>query len=85
MIAESTSRDLCPQVVGTTDDGEILRDAIPLKGASLSAYLKAMTSLLVGEGDRRRARVELPRGKTTDEDEEAAVVALDEYQRRFTS
>ena len=29
----------------------------PMKGASLAAYLKAMTALMVSEGDRRRERV----------------------------
>ncbi|GAB3209787.1 hypothetical protein GCM10027294_25580 [Marinactinospora endophytica] len=83
LLAESISRDLSPQVVGTTESGEILRDTIPLKGASLSAYLKGMSSLLVTEGDRRRARVELQRGTAVDDDEDAAVVAIDEWQSKF--
>ena len=63
LIAESISRDLGEQVVGVTPGGDILRDFIPMKGASLSAYLKAMGSLLVTEGDRRRLRIELEREK----------------------
>lgn len=61
LIAESLSRDLDEQVVGITDDGQVVRDTIPMKGASLSAYLKAMTVLLVTEGDRRRAKMEIER------------------------
>jgi hypothetical protein len=61
LIAESMSRDLSPQVVGTTERGEILRDTIPLKGASLAAYLKAMASLGMTEADRRRMQIELER------------------------
>jgi hypothetical protein len=65
LMAESISRDLMPQFVGfrTTgrDETEAEYAAIPLKGASLSAYLKAMTDLLVTEGARRRASVELQR------------------------
>lgn len=62
LIAESISRDLKPQVVGVNEEsGEPVMAVIPMKGASLSAYLKAMTALLVTEGDRRRARIELER------------------------
>lgn len=71
VVAESMSRDLMPQVVGTTESGEILRDTIPLKGASLSAYLRAFSVLLVTEGDRRRVQVELQR---VEEDPEGARV-----------
>ncbi|OLT27793.1 hypothetical protein BJF83_17375 [Nocardiopsis sp. CNR-923] len=84
LIAESISRDLSPQVVGVTDDGEVVRDTIPLKGASLAAYLKAMSALLVTEGDRRRARAELTRTTAVDEDEEAAVVAINGWKDRLS-
>lgn len=83
LIAESISRDLSDQVVGITDEGDVVKDKIPLKGASLSAYLKAMGNLLVTEGDRRRARAELTRSTQVDQDEEAAVVAIDEWTARF--
>src|SRR5690348_3275984 len=45
LIAESISRDLEEQFVGFTEDGDIIRERLPLKGASLAAYLKAMTAL----------------------------------------
>jgi hypothetical protein len=62
LIAESLSRDLKPQFVGISEaTGEPIIETIPMKGASLAAYLKAMTALLVTEGDRRRARLELER------------------------
>lgn len=66
LMCESIDRDLKPQVVGITETGEVIRDVIPLKGASLSAYIKMMTSLLMTEGDRRRARIELERQKAKD-------------------
>jgi antitoxin (DNA-binding transcriptional repressor) of toxin-antitoxin stability system len=86
LLAESMSRDLKPQVVGITEEGEPVRAVIPLKGASLAAYLKGFTTLLVTEGDRRRARVELERA---DDDEAPAeddpeVASLDEYRSRLS-
>ena len=84
LMCESISRDLLPQVVGITDEGDVVRDTIPLKGASLAAYLKAFSALGVTEGDRRRARMELSRATTRDLDEDAAVVALDEWQARYS-
>ena len=84
LIAESISRDLKPQFVGMTEDGDVIREKIPMKGASLTAYLKAMSALLATEGDRRRSRVELQRAAQVDADEEASVVAMDDYIRRVT-
>lgn len=84
LIAESMSRDLKPQVVGITEEGEPVRAVIPLKGASLSAYLKAMTVLLVTEGDRRRLRLELERN---DEPQESGseVTELDSFRSRLAN
>ena len=81
LIAESISRDLNPQFVGVTagPHSEPIFESIPLKGASLAAYLKAFGALLMTEGDRRRARVELEREVQVDEDDvraEATVTAL---------
>lgn len=72
LIAESISRDLREQVVGVTPAGGVLKDVIPLKGASLSAYAKAFSVLLVSEGDRRRALMELQRGGKEDPDADRA-------------
>jgi hypothetical protein len=84
LIAESMSRDLSPQVVGFTDSGKILKESIPLKGASLSAYLKAMGSLMVTEGDRRRAMLELERPKPSDPDADRAMGTITELRSRLT-
>lgn len=66
LVAESLSRDLNPQVVGITETGEVVKDTIPLKGASLAAYQKSFTALLVNEGDRRKLRLELTRQNQVD-------------------
>lgn len=85
LLAEVISRDLHPQVVGQDPDtGLPIEKAMPVKGASLAAWLKAMTGLMVTEGERRRARVELTRGDDQP-DEEGAVSKLDEYRRRALS
>lgn len=84
LIAESMSRDLKPQVVGVSIDGKAVKATIPLRGTSMSSYLKAMTALLVTEGDRRRLRIELSKPQV-DDDEAAAVADLDEYRTRFAN
>lgn len=81
LMCESISRDLNPQVVGITEDGDVIKDTIPLKGASLSSYLKAMASLMMLEGDRRRLRIELERQKRIDAAAEGGVV-VDIVQKR---
>lgn len=87
LIAESISRDLKPQFVAMSEaTGKPLYEAIPMRGASLAAYLKAMTALLVTEGDRRRVRVELEREPHDDSADRAARVAqLDRYRRAVIS
>lgn len=95
LIAESMSRDLRPQVVGMSEtvrtdpesglsftQAEPVLAAIPLKGASLAAYLKAFGALVATEGDRRRARIELERSKGGGGDGDVADVSwLDEARR----
>lgn len=85
MIAETMSRDLKPQVVGVNEKtGKTITASIPINGARLSSYLKAMSSLLVTEGDRRRARVELRRPNPDGEEEEAGDVSwIDDARRRL--
>jgi hypothetical protein len=62
MLAESLSRDFKPQFVGVNEEtGEPIFQAIPLKGASLGAYLKGFSALMATEGDRRRLQLELER------------------------
>jgi hypothetical protein len=83
LVAESLSRELDEQVVGFSAERGIERAFTPLKGASLSAYLKAMSSLLVTEGDRRRARLELQRATAVDQDEQASVTSIAGYQAQL--
>lgn len=85
LIAESISRELNPQpmTVGRGAEAHIEMVTLPPKGASLAAWLKAMSSLLVTEGDRRRARLELEAASEADPQEEAAVADLDEFRKRF--
>lgn len=68
ILAESLSRDLNPQPIGINEEtGKPVMATVPLKGSSLSSYLKAFSALLVTEGDRRRLRIELERQKRIDE------------------
>lgn len=85
VMAESMSRDMNPQVVGISErTGEAVIETVPLKGASLSAYLKGMTALLVSEVDRRRNSIELQRTPPANpENAEAATIArLDDFRDR---
>ncbi len=81
VLAESMSRELFPKVVGVDKEGGVVKASTPMSGQALNAYLKGMSALLVTEGDRRRARVELVRGG--DGPEEAADVSdFESYRRR---
>lgn len=84
LVAESISRELEPQMVGHTVDGRPVMAAVPVKGAALTAWLRAMTVLMATEGDRRRLRLELARVGAP---EEAGpdVSELTEYRRRLQS
>jgi len=82
LMCESISRDLNPQVVGITEQGDVVKDTIPLKGASLSGYLKGMASLMMLEGDRRRLRIELERKNRIDAAAAEDGVVVDIVQRR---
>lgn len=82
LMCESISRDLNPQVVGITEQGDVVKDIIPLKGASLNAYLKGFAALLVSEGERRRLRIELERQKRKDAAAEGDGKVVDIVQRR---
>lgn len=79
VLAESISRELNPQ--GIVYKGEVVGyHPMTVKGASLAAWLRGMTALMVTEGDRRRLRLELERAQA----EEAApdVSQLDHYRSR---
>lgn len=51
----------------------------------IMAWSAGATELLTTEGARRRMRMELERGGKSDDDEDAAVTALDGYRARFSS
>jgi hypothetical protein len=83
LLAESMSRDLSPQFVGFTEKGDVLHESIPLKGASLSAYLRGMSVLMVTEGDRRRVSLELNRAAGKDPDAERAAGTVTDIRSRL--
>ena len=83
VIAESISRELSPQPV-VDKDGNVTYVSMPPKGASLAAWLKGMTALLVTEGDRRRAALELQRPKVDGDEEAGNVSSLDAWRGRTT-
>lgn len=68
LLAEQIDRALAPQpmVVGSGEDSHVEFHTVPMPGATLNALLKGMTALLVAEGDRRRAQIELERKKARD-------------------
>ena len=79
LLAESLSRDLKPQSIGVhPETGKVIRACVPLKGASLAAYLKAFAALGVTEGDRRRMGVKIDRKPP--EPESASVSVMDDYR-----
>ena len=83
MVCESISRDLKPQVIGINEEtGKPIMATIPLKGASISGYLKAFEALMMAEGGRRRLRVELERQKRLDAAAEGDGKVVDIVQKR---
>lgn len=84
LLAESISRELSPQpvVVGKGDDARVEMLSFPPKGASLAAWLRGMTALLVTEGDRRRAALELQRPAPERAEEAGSVSSLDAWRGR---
>lgn len=84
LITESMSRDLMPQAIGIAEKtGEVMEAVIPLKGASLAAYLRGFSVLLVTEGDRRRLSVELQRSPGPDPDKQRATGTVVDLRRRL--
>jgi hypothetical protein len=49
----------------------------------IQAWSNGAAELLTTEGTRRRMRLELLKGNESDEDDEAAVLAIDDYQKRL--
>lgn len=76
LLAETMSRELMPQPV-TTGHGEHAETELlplPVKSASIAAWLKGMTALLATEGDRRHAAIELQRRPSDEPEPEPAPV-----------
>lgn len=81
LVCEDISRELNPQFVGLADRWSREAQAIvsvpvkmklAIKGASLGSILKALGSLGMTEGDRRRMNMELQRGSAQLSPEELA-------------
>lgn len=89
VIAETLSRELKPQIAATIpatefSESQVIRECVPIKGASLSAILKAMSTLMVSEGDRRRLRLELQRrAHEAGEGEGGEVVSMEARRREL--
>lgn len=85
LLAKTISDELYPKFVGMAQPGgkPVYAEA-PMSGQSLQAVLKGMSALLVTEGDRRRAQMELSRRKA-DEEEDAQILHLvrDEEEQAF--
>ena len=63
----------------------VLQSGNAPNGQFLASWFSAAGELLTTEGSRRRMRLELQRDNSTDEDEDAAVTAMDEYLKRVSS
>jgi hypothetical protein len=93
VVCESLSRELRPMIVTDQDghailgnDGRPMTRKLPLRGSSLSAYLRAFQGLLLIEGDRRRLRLELERRQPGgDKSHAPGVPNLDDYRARLAA
>jgi hypothetical protein len=85
LVAESMSRELSPQ--GLVYQGKVVGyHTMTVKAGALSAWLQAMTVLMVTEGDRRRAALELQRPKPSGGEEGNADVSwIDDARQRLRS
>jgi hypothetical protein len=59
LFCETISRELEEQVVSVTKDGVVIREKVPVKGATLSSYLKLLEHIGVTEASRLRMRKEV--------------------------
>ncbi len=84
VLAESMSRELQPQPVtlGRGEDAQTVLVSLPPKAASLAAWIKAMSCLLVSEGDRRRVSLELQQPDDP-ADDVGGVAWLEDARRRL--
>lgn len=75
VLCDSMSLELSPQPV-VSKDGVVTMVTYPPKGASLSAWRATMAALLMTEGDRRRAALELQRPKTAEPEQTGSVTDI---------
>ena len=67
MLCEELSRELEDKVIGFSEkDGQLVYATQPMAGAKMTALMKGFSLLMFTEGDRRRLRLELERGKVQD-------------------
>lgn len=75
LLCDAMSMELSPQPV-VDKEGNVTMVRFPPKGASLSAWRTTMAALLMTEGDRRRAALELTTPKPEGESKPAPVTSL---------
>lgn len=83
ILCEAMARELRPRIVGYTENGKPIRRQTPPTAAALSAWFKAMASLMVTEADRRRMHLELEPPPKDEKD--ADVADFTDYARRLTT
>ena len=68
LLCEQVSRSLAPQpvVVGSGEEARVEMHTVPVNGAVMGQINKAMASLMLLEGDRRKLRIELERKRQRD-------------------
>ena len=80
MMADQFSRQLAPRptAIGVdANDDPIIRYLVPLmSGGFLSSWLKASSSLMTTEGERRRLKIELDRQKIREAKADGNVVSI---------
>ncbi len=82
LLCDSISREFHPQPI-VTREGDVIEVVLSPKASSLMAWSKMMSALLLTEGDRRRVRLELDPGVTTEDVEDGADVSeLDVFRNR---
>lgn len=86
LLCESISREMSPQpvVVGRGESSFVEMHNLPPKGASLSAWRAVMASLLMTEGDRRRAALELERPKPPEQEQKSTVTSIASWKAAVT-
>lgn len=81
VLCESVSREFCDQPV-VSRDGDVQWVKMPPRAAALAAWRSQMAALMVSEGDRRRASVELTRESSAPE-EDGDVTHLNDIRARL--